>query len=190
MTYEQYPDTCMCITAVALGGWAKKYKHWFGLARSTVLNLFISPFVDPVKPILSHYFLFAETWWSETQELFCRFVCGIPVIWKISCASVWTSHLPRSLCIYEICSSIPRMKIGESSNRLSIPECLTIGIEPSKTASHVRWQSSPFPERCHDHHDIVLGLINSESANTWWRERKFWPSHLFEVACLANMLKK
>ena len=114
MTCEQYPDICMCITAVALGGWAKKYmyKHWFGLARSTVLNLFISPFVDPVKPILSHYFLFAETWWSEIQELFCRFVCGIPVIWKISYASVWTSHLPRSLCIYEFVNQYRGWRLG------------------------------------------------------------------------------
>ena len=38
-----------------------------------------------------------------------------------------------------------RTKTGALRNNLAIPEGLTMGIEPRRIASHVRWQSSPLP---------------------------------------------
>ena len=140
----------MCITAstcLVVGGWGKKYKHGLHLTKSMPRSLI---YLSRQVLILSNQY------WAMTCFLlrlgtvkFKNFSPDLYVESHSSEINLWLGVMIITFNDHEL--FLPRMKMGESWNRLSIPPCLTTGMEPSRSASHVRWQSSPFP---------INGVIN------------------------------
>ena len=150
---------------VVVSGWGKKYKHGLHLTKSM-----------PKSPIyLSRQALIlSNQYWAITCFLlrlgtvkFKNFSPDLYVESHSSEINLWFGVMIITFNDHE--KFLPRIKMGESWYRLSIPPCLTTGMEPRRSASHVRWQSSPFPINGVIN-ILLIGLKNIRNyCITWWR---------------------